>query len=88
LKYRKDEPITVDFTQLSSEMKVVISEEGTAKEKGKEERVELENHLIAFYMVEDMQCEDLCSNIESTCLSSFQESFKLLGSVWKEENNI
>lgn len=84
LKYRKDEPINVDFALLSKEMSVVVSEDYTGKERSKEERVEYEDHLIAFYLVEDLRCEDLCRNIENTCLNSFQESLKLLNLAWKE----
>ena len=39
LKYRKDEPITVNFMQLSNNMKVVVTEEEKDKIGSKNDRV-------------------------------------------------
>jgi hypothetical protein len=68
LKYRKDEPVTLELKD-SKEIRVKISLDLPTKESH-EERIEHADHLIAFYLIEEKSVPVLCKEIAESCIST------------------
>ena len=86
LKYRKDEPFNVEVKHLlPKENRISVHEKLPSKDT-KDVRIEVENHLIGVFLVEERRVEALIREIASSEVSSFEESRRILDSAFIQSN--
>lgn len=71
LKYRKDEPFNVEVKHLlPKENRICIREKIPSKDT-KDVRIEVENHLIGIFLIEERRIEALIRDIAGSQVSTF-----------------
>ena len=78
LKFRKDEPFFIEFKHLHFKENKIVIQEKIALGMNHDKRIDLENHVIGFFIAEDRKVEHIIRDVSLNKIISFEESQALM----------
>lgn len=88
LKFRKDEPFFIDLKHLMPKANKFVLTERLPSKEHREERNDIETHLLGLFLIEERKIEPLFREIVSNGTTSFEESKGILDSAFSLSSGI